>query len=63
MSVDLTNPIFSNEDAARKYFEAMRWPNGPVCAHCCVVNEATALKGTAHRPGLYKAALATNSSQ
>ena len=54
MSVDLTNPIFNNEDAARKHFEAIRWPNGPVCPHCGVMNEATELKGEAHRPGLYK---------
>src|SRR5664279_3673400 len=54
MSVDLTNPIFTNEDAARKHFEAIRWPNGPVCTHCGVMNEATELKGESTRPGLYK---------
>ncbi len=54
MSVDLTNPIFTNEDAARKHFEAIRWPNGPVCPHCGVMNEATELKGESTRPGLYK---------
>lgn len=25
---------FHNEDAAREWFEASRWPNGPVCPHC-----------------------------
>jgi transposase-like protein len=25
---------FHNEEAARKWFEAARWPNGPVCPHC-----------------------------
>ena len=54
MSVDLTNPIFSNEEAARKHFEALRWPNGPACPHCGVLNEATELKGDAHRAGLWK---------
>lgn len=54
MSINLTDPIFHNEDAARAYFETLHWPNGPVCPHCGVVNEATALKGEAHRPGLYK---------
>jgi transposase-like protein len=54
MSVDLTNPIFTNEDAARKHFEAIRWPNGPVCPHCGVMNEATELKGESTRHGLYK---------
>ena len=51
---DLTNPIFSNEEAAREHFEALRWPDGPVCPHCGVVGEATELKGKSTRPGLYK---------
>lgn len=25
---------FSTEEAARAYFEGIRWPNGPVCPHC-----------------------------
>ncbi|MCC6156484.1 MAG: IS1595 family transposase [Deltaproteobacteria bacterium] len=25
---------FSTEEAARDYFEKIRWPNGPVCPHC-----------------------------
>jgi transposase-like protein len=54
MSIDLTNPIFSNEDAARKHFEALHWPDGPVCPHCGVINQATELKGASTRPGLYK---------
>jgi transposase-like protein len=54
MSINLTDPIFHDEDAARAYFEALRWPNGPICAHCGVVNEATKLEGQKHRPGLYK---------
>jgi transposase-like protein len=51
---DLTNPIFTNEDKAREHFEALRWPDGPVCPHCGVIGEATALKGASTRPGLYK---------
>ncbi|HLH10597.1 MAG TPA: IS1595 family transposase [Methylovirgula sp.] len=54
MSVDLSDPIFHDEDAARTYFEGIRWPNGPVCPHCGVVNEATKLEGKAHRQGVYK---------
>ena len=54
MSVNLTDPIFNDEDAARKYFEGIRWPNGAVCPHCGVVGEATELKGKATRPGVYK---------
>src|SRR5271169_5259163 len=54
MTCDLTNPIFTDEDAARKHFEALRWPDGPVCPHCGTVDEATELKGESTRPGLYK---------
>ncbi len=28
------NPIFSDETAARQWFEATRWPNGPICPQC-----------------------------
>ena len=54
MSADLTNPIFTNEDAARAHFEALRWPNGPVCPHCGSVDSATEFKGKSTRPGVYK---------
>jgi transposase-like protein len=29
-----TAPLFHDETAARKWFEASRWPNGPVCPKC-----------------------------
>jgi transposase-like protein len=54
MTADLTNPIFTDEEAARKHFESLRWPDGPECPHCGVVGEATELKGASTRPGLYK---------
>lgn len=54
MTADLTNPIFSDEEAARKHFEALRWPDGVVCPHCGVVGEATELQGKSTRSGLYK---------
>ncbi len=50
----LTDPIFTDADKARAHLEATRWPNGPVCPHCGVVNEATALNGKAHRAGVYQ---------
>ncbi len=33
-------PHFQNEDAAREYLEAMRWPDGAVCPHCGVIGES-----------------------
>ena len=32
--MNLTLPIFTDEAKAREHFEAIRWPNGPVCPHC-----------------------------
>jgi transposase-like protein len=49
---DLTSPIYHDEDAARAHLEAQRWPAGPVCPHCGVVDQATRLAGGAHRKGL-----------
>jgi len=54
MSINVTDPIFNNEDTARKHFEAIRWPNGPICPHCGVIDEATELKGKSTRPGVWK---------
>src|SRR5271156_436740 len=31
---NLANPIFSDETAARQWFEATRWPEGPICPKC-----------------------------
>jgi transposase-like protein len=51
----IQNPAFTNEDAARAAFEAVRWPNGPVCPHCGNVDQDKISKGQglAHRPGLF----------
>ncbi|MBW7852477.1 MAG: IS1595 family transposase [Rhodospirillales bacterium] len=51
---DITNPIFQDEDKARQFLEAQRWPNGPVCPHCGSVECSTKMQGKAHRPGLYQ---------
>lgn len=52
--MDLTTPIFTDEDAARAHFEALRWPDGRACPHCGVVGDSTLMKGKTTRPGLYK---------
>lgn len=52
MSVDPRDPMFHDEDAARAYFEAQRWPDGkPFCPHCGTFN-VHRLDGKSHRPGL-----------
>lgn len=50
--MNLTNPIFHNEDLAREYLEAQRWPNGPFCPHCGESENVIRMVGSAHRPGL-----------
>lgn len=54
--VNLTAPIFTDAEAARRHLEAQVWPNGPVCPHCGNADgeRITALKGKSHRPGLYQ---------
>lgn len=34
MSINLTNPIFHDEDKARAFLEKQRWPHGPICPRC-----------------------------
>ncbi len=52
-TVDLTNPIFTDLEAARKHFEAIRWPNGAHCPFCGVYDRVAPLGGTSMGPGWY----------
>lgn len=52
--MNITDPIYSNEDKAREHLEKLQWPDGPVCPHCGTVDNATRLKGKSTRPGVYK---------
>lgn len=51
MTVDLTSPIFHDDDKAREWLEHSRWGASPACAHCGSVN-VNRLQGLAHRAGL-----------
>jgi transposase-like protein len=51
---NLTDPIFTDANKAREHLEALHWPDGPVCPHCGVVDQATLVKGKSHRPGMYQ---------
>jgi transposase-like protein len=53
MSNAFAAPHFQNDDAARAMIEATRWPEGPVCSHCGVINHAYPVTG---RAGLYRCA-------
>jgi transposase-like protein len=53
-TVDLTNPIFTDAEAARAHFEAIRWPNGSYCPFCGVMGDrVAALGGKSMGPGWY----------
>jgi transposase-like protein len=54
--MNLTDPIFHDDEAARAHLEAIRWPHGPVCPHCGNADgeKITRLQGKSHRPGLYQ---------
>jgi transposase-like protein len=53
MTVNLTDPIFTDENKAREHLEAIRWPNGPYCPHCGEAQKVYRLHGKSHRPGLF----------
>jgi len=58
-AVNLTDPVFHDEEKARAYFEAARWPNGVTCPHCGNADSAriypiAANKEAKVRAGLYE---------
>jgi transposase-like protein len=52
-TTDLTNPIFTDPEAARAHFEAIRWPNGPCCPFCGGFDRVAVLGGKSMGPGWY----------
>jgi transposase-like protein len=53
--LDLRNPIFNDDTAAREYLETVLWPHGPHCPRCGVTgSRITKLQGKSTRPGVYK---------
>src|SRR5580658_8803131 len=53
--VNLRDPIYHDDDAARAHLETVLWPQGPVCPRCGVMGyRITKLQGKSTRPGVYK---------
>lgn len=50
-AIDLTNPIFHDEEKARAWLEETRWGSEPTCGHCGSVN-VHRMEGQSHRAGL-----------
>src|SRR6266540_6953027 len=42
---------FSDERSAYELVESIRWPNGPICPHCGVIDEAYPIKPQKTRQG------------
>lgn len=49
----LTNPIFTDPEAARQHLEAMRWAKRRFCPHCGEAERTGLVESKKHRPGLY----------
>jgi transposase-like protein len=60
MSLDLTSPLFQDEDQARAFLEKNRWPDGAYCPHCGEAENLTQVQAKAKeakaktRKGLYQ---------
>jgi len=55
LTLDLTQPIFHDDDRAREHLESLLWPNYPICPRCSATeHRITKLKGNSTRPGVYK---------
>lgn len=52
--MNLTDPIFTDKDAAREYMERQRWADGVFCPHCGGTEKCKKLTGKSHRAGLYQ---------
>src|SRR5882757_6148926 len=52
-TVDLTNPIFTDLDAARAHFEGIRWPQGAYCPYCGQTDTVKPLGGKSMGPGWF----------
>ncbi|HMD64966.1 MAG TPA: IS1595 family transposase, partial [Stellaceae bacterium] len=53
--LDLRNPIYHDDNAAREHLERLLWPQGAVCPRCGVMGDRiTKMQGTSTRAGVYK---------
>ncbi len=51
--LDMTNPIYSNETAAREYLAGIRWADGVYCPHCGGYDDIRKLGGASVEKGLW----------
>jgi transposase-like protein len=51
--LNITDPVFHDEDKAREFLESERWPDGPVCPFCGGLDDVRALHGESMGAGWY----------
>jgi transposase-like protein len=51
--IDLTSPIFTDEEKAREHLEAQRWPDGVSCPWCGGLDAVSQLRGGSMGPGWF----------
>src|SRR5690349_12700649 len=49
--IELSDPIYHDEGAARRHLEATRWPNGPQCPWCGLTEHVANLSDKSMGPG------------
>ncbi len=50
--INVSDPVYHDEEAARRHLEAVRWPSGqPACPHCGVTDKSRPLQGQSMGPG------------
>jgi transposase-like protein len=50
---EMSHPAYHDENEARKFLEAIRWPNGPSCPYCGQFESVAVLGGKSMGPGWY----------
>lgn len=51
MTINITDPVFHDEEKAREFLEAQRWPHGPACPYCKEHKNVVRLGGEAAKKG------------
>ena len=51
--MNITDPIYHDEDTAREHLESVRWPDGAVCPFCEKQDSVKTLGGKSMGPGWY----------
>jgi transposase-like protein len=51
--IELSHPVYHDEEAARAHLEAIQWPEGPNCPYCGSIDKIKVLGGQSMGPGWY----------